>query len=450
MRLRQDFPTVLLPIETATRELDSKLVMGSVFANQGCRTIVAHKEIIGSIGRASKGVVWQGKSLFTDRSGDYVADRLLENGSAIMFLHDEGGVFPLGTWTDFFLIKHGFEKLAQRDVSRVCLWGEKQKAVLGVHSAKLANVAVVTGSPRFDICAPSFAWLTKAESEKGPAASRPYILVCSRFHRAVHAEGPGWPFERQLDPRACPKGFDIFEQWRHDMHDFAEFVVMVKELAVGFPHYNVVVRPHPSENMTFFKQAFATFPNIVVRRDGSVLSWIRPAELIVHSNCTTGIEAVLARRPIVNFLPAGRNRTEIDIAVAREAGVTAGTIPEVLATARQLLSGGSIALSWSEDAVAVLNNLKSDAIPLLTRQTMAVLRERQINSSSVAIPRASTAKNTLRRLVKGSSINAYAASKRGRLNAEHVEMVIDGCRTNRLGGGRVRQVTASYAVIEPT
>ena len=322
--------------------------------------------------------------------------------------------------------------------------------MLGTHSAKLANVAVVTGSPRFDLCAPSFAWLTDAESEKVPAAFRPYILACSRFVLPSHAEGPGRPFEGQHDSRAWPKVFHMFERWREDMHDFAEFVVLVKELAVGFPQYTVVVRPHPSENMTFFRQAFATFPNVVVRRDGSVLSWVRTAELVVHSNCTTGIEAVLAGVPTVNFLPAGRNRTEIDIAVAREAGVTARNIPDVLATALQLLSGGSLAFSWSEDAVTMLNNLKIDAVPLLIRETMAVLRERRIDLSRVAIPRESTLKRALRRLVKGSSTDAYVASKRGRLNAEHVEMVIYGCRSNRLGGARVRQVTASYAVIEPT
>ncbi len=450
MRLRLDLPTVLMPIETATRELDSKLVMASVLAGHGCRAIVGHKEIISSIGRASKCVVWQGKSLFTGNSGDYLADRLLENGSAIMHLHEEGGVYPLRTWTDFFIFKNGLEKLALRDASRECLWGEKQKAVLGTHFAELANIAVVTGSPRFDICAPSFAWVTDAESEKDPTVLRPYILVCSRFALPSYTEGPGRPFEGQDDPRAWPKGFDMFEQWREDMHDFTEFVVLVKEIAVGFPQYTVVVRPHPSENMTFFKQAFAPFPNVVVRRNGSVLSWIRPAELIVHSNCTTGIEAVLAGRPVVNFLPAGKSRSEIDIAVAREAGVTAGTIPDALETVSQLLDSGFLALSWSEDAVAMLNNLKVDAVPLLTSETMAVLRERRIDSSSVAIPRESTLKKALRHLVKGSSADAYIASKRGTLNAEHVEMVIDGCRSHRIGEGRVRQVTASYAVIEPT
>jgi hypothetical protein len=234
------------------------------------------------------------------------------------------------------------------------------------------------------------------------------------------------------------------------MHDFAEFVVMVKELAVSFPQHTVVVRPHPSENIVFFRQAFATFRNVVVRRDGNVLSWIRPADLVVHSNCTTGIEAVLAGVPTVNFLPAGRNRAEVDIAVAREAGATARSIPEVLATAGQFLSGGSLAFSWSGEAVAVLNNLRIDAVPLLVKETLAVLSEQRITSSRVAIPRESTLKRALCRVVTGSSMDAYVESKRGRLNAEHIEMVIDGCRSNRLGGGRVRQVTASYAVIEPT
>jgi surface carbohydrate biosynthesis protein len=348
-------------------------------------------------------------------------------------------------WTEHFFRKSDFEKMVNREISRACLWGEKQRAALSGRSAKLAKVAVITGSPRFDLCAPSYAWLTDEESSRGPAALRPYILVTSRFG-VLHAEGLGHPFVAS-GPGELPSALKI-ELWREFMHDFAEFVVLIKELAVGFPQYTVVVRPHPSEDMTFFKQVFATFKNVVVRRDGNVLSWIRLAELVVHSNCTTGIEAVLAGRPTVNFLPTGRNRGEIDIAVAREAGVTAGTTRDVLTMADQLLSGSSQPPVWSEDATAVLNNLKADAIPLLTRETMAVLSEREIDASRVTIPQAITLKRTLVSVLGRGS--AYIASKRGRLSREHVERVIGGCRSARLGGGLVRQVTASYAVIEPT
>ena len=76
--------------------------------------------------------------------------------------------------------------------------------------------------------------------------------------------------------------------------------------------------------MSFYEHAFASFKNVVVTRDESVLPWIRAAELVVHSNCTTGIEAVLAGRPVLNLLPECEGRTELDVEVAREAGLRGG------------------------------------------------------------------------------------------------------------------------------
>jgi hypothetical protein len=333
-------------------------------------------------------------------------------------------------------------------------------------------MATVTGSPRFDICAPSFAWLTDAESRNAALVYQPYILVCSRFSNTVHAKGPERPFEIFLDLRDRPKGFDmrlladqVFEQWRHELHDFAEFVVLIKELAAAFPLYTVVVRPHPGESMRFFEQAFAMFPNVVVRRDGNVLAWIRPAALVVHSNCTTGVEAVLAGRPVVNFKPEGNDRSQVDVEVACEAGVAVGTIPAALSEAQRLLSGGVMTISWSREAEAMLNNLKADAIPLLAKATMEILRERHIDASKIVLPKVKTLRKALRPLIRHKRLepyvaalrllvqrkhpDSYVASKRGRLNPEHVEMVLHESGAHGLGGGRVRHLTDEYAVIEP-
>ena len=76
MKLSGDLPMVLFPIETATRELDSKLVMASALAAEGVRSIVGHKETLKEIAAASQRVVWQGKSLFSARSSNHIADRL--------------------------------------------------------------------------------------------------------------------------------------------------------------------------------------------------------------------------------------------------------------------------------------------------------------------------------------------------------------------------------------
>jgi surface carbohydrate biosynthesis protein len=456
MKLSGDTPTVLFPIETLTRELDSKLVMASALAAKGCRGIVGHKESLKAIAVASTGVVWQGKSLFSAVLGrNHIADDLIANRSAIMFLHDEGGIHQVKAWPNHVLKAHRVEYLRKAEVNRVCVWGERQKEVLSSYARELTEAIVVTGTPRFDLCLADYAWVTAEKCEKLRDKYGSFILVCTRFAMAAHSQGQGDPFQRKLNPALWPKSLDQqsisdlwFSKWQRDVHDFADFVVFTKELSHNFPHYTIVLRPHPSESLTFYKQAFTYFKNVTVTRDDSVLPWIRAADLVVHSNCTTGIEAVLAGRPVVNLLPACEGRTELDVEVAREAGYVAGSIAEAVGKAQDFLRGEEPNHQWSPHAKVILSNLTQNAVPKVTAETLSVLKEQSIATSHVSLPKDARIRDSVRRWVKGSG-TSYASSKRGPLNATEVESIVHGYRREFGAGGRIAHLTKYYVVLDP-
>jgi surface carbohydrate biosynthesis protein len=457
MKLDGDLPTVLFSIEIGARELDSKLVLASALAGKGCRTIVGHKEALKAVARSSKHVVWQGKSLFSGRGHEYIADRLLGNGSAIMFIHDEGAMHQVNAWTQNILKNHHVDDIRKRNISRVCVWGQRQKKVLSSYASELADTIRVTGSPRFDLCLPSYAWLTQRESDDARAKYSPYILACSRFVNAAHAEGQGDPFQRRMNPGIWPDNFDlksiadiVFSQWQRAVHDFADFVMLIKELAVRYPKHTIVLRPHPSESLDFYRLAFGYFKNVAVTNQGSVLNWIRSAELMVHSNCTTGIEAILAGRPALNLLPASPGREHTDVEIAREAGVSASSVEEALDKIEALLAGDSPPHAWSSHAQSMLHNLSGESIPLLVEETMNVLKQERIDSSEVTLPEESQLRSMVRRFIKKTPANSHIASKRGgSLNADHIEWVIDGARQAHGGGGRIGHMTERYVVLDP-
>jgi len=201
--------------------------------------------------------------------------------------------------------------------------------------------------------------------------------------------------------------------------------------------------------MEFYRQAFTTQKNVQVIREGNVLSWIRAAALVVHNGSTSGVEAVLAGRPVLNYLPEGSVRRDTDIEVAREAGVVAGSLRAALENVDRLLDGKEPASVWSVDAKQMLNNLEADAIPLLVDETLSVLQTARLDASTVMLPRGRILKGVLRRVVGRGGSDAYVASKRGRLNANYVERLLDECRAHGVGNGRLRYLTEQYAVIEP-
>ena len=457
MKLRNDFPTIVLPIETLTRELDSKLVIACALASQGCRVVVGHKEAMKTLASSSEHIVWQGKAIFSAGSSEHLADRLISQGSAIMFIHDEGGMHQVRTWSYHVLKTHRVEHLKKRRVNRVCVWGEKQKEVLTNYATELQDAIKVTGTPKFDLCSPTYSWVTKNKNEEKGANYSPYILVCTRFSTAAHSQGQEDTFRRKLNRALWPASLSTdeiadlwFSKWQRDVHDFADFIILTKAIARSYPHYTVVLRPHPSENLTFYKCAFASFKNIIVTREDSVIPWIRSAEVVVHSNCTTGIEAVLAGRPVLNFLPEALGREELDVEVAREAGLRAVSISDALEKLSLLLSGQAPQHFWSSRAQTVLNNLNQTALPILVRETRAVLEETGINASKVSTPTATQVfRNRVRPLVKPWTRGSYAASKRGPFNPSEVEILIEGCAINGAGRGRISALTREYVVVDP-
>lgn len=67
-----------------------------------------------------------------------------------------------------------------------------------------------------------------------------------------------------------------------------------------------VIRPHPAERPDYWRRMVADAPNAVVITDSDPPPWIAHAVLVVHTGCTTGLEASLMKRPALNLLPVDR------------------------------------------------------------------------------------------------------------------------------------------------
>ena len=456
--LEKNIPTVVLPIETVVRELDSKFVTASALAARGLRVVVAHRETACRIGEDSRRIVWVGKILLSDHSAHHHVDRLIANDSAVLFLQDEGGIFQVDTWAHNVLQKQRVDQVRSRKIDRVLMWGRRQKEVFDAHAPETASSVVVTGSPRFDLCAPEFAWMTDELTKAVKARYGSYILACTRFTAIAHAEGLADPFSRKLNPRIWPDGYDMqklrtlwLSKWRRDVHDFADFVFFVNAIAERYPERTVVLRPHPSESVEFYKAVFATVANVTVIREGNILCWLRGADLVVHSDCTTGIEGVIAGRLVVNYLPADAPRGDTDIEVAREAGVVAGSFDAAMDAVASMLTGQSIAPAWSPHAISILNNLERRSIPLVVEEVLAAIKERSIKTTELVLPPKRPVRQFLRSMTGRKRLyrDPYIASKRTPFDRGSLERLLAGCRTHGVGAGRIVDFGPRYVVIDP-
>lgn len=74
-----------------------------------------------------------------------------------------------------------------------------------------------------------------------------------------------------------------------------------------FKKYKIIFRPHPSEDKEFFIKLLASFPNVIVDDNFSVIPWILYSSMVVGSTSTTLIESAFLRKPTFSLLPEYNN-----------------------------------------------------------------------------------------------------------------------------------------------
>jgi hypothetical protein len=102
------------------------------------------------------------------------------------------------------------------------------------------------------------------------------------------------------------------ERFRYLRRLFEAYMSGIDQMAARFPNLRFLVRPHPLEEPETWREHFKDTPNVAVQTGGSVIPWLIAARCVVHSACTTGIEAYILNRPVTEYHPQEIPRSELD------------------------------------------------------------------------------------------------------------------------------------------
>jgi hypothetical protein len=105
------------------------------------------------------------------------------------------------------------------------------------------------------------------------------------------------------DVKDVTKRLAFVGAWGHVARTLPAYVELVHKLAAERPDVTFVLRPHPTDDVTYFEAVFGGVPNIKVVREGTVAPWLLACRAMIHDGCTTGIEAHLFGRPVINYVP---------------------------------------------------------------------------------------------------------------------------------------------------
>lgn len=296
----------LIPVENQVRELDAKLLLACFAVARGHPCFIGYKGALdGYINTFPKGVYFA-KSV-TQRS--VIILRIAQMLGHRNVAWDEEAVVH-------FPPKIYYQRRLSADALQVTdqllAWGDDNKTLFESYPDYPDTPVQVVGNPRIDLLRPEF----RAFYDQAVGAIRDtygeFILFNTNFG-SVNGYYPEqnvcYRDETAPDGLALGRGAIGFsrefalELYDYRRTNFETMKALIPQVARAFPERTIVVRPHPSENMAFWRDYLDGLGNVHVNADGNVVPWLLGASVLIHNSCTTGIESYVLDRPAIAYVP---------------------------------------------------------------------------------------------------------------------------------------------------
>lgn len=320
--------------EISVRELDSKLLIGILAASRGHQVLISSSEILEK-GQRRKILfpgIFHTKSLTPTNSKIKRHQSMVDNNFLVTSIDEEGGLLDYG-YENY--AKFRYSDLTLKQCSAIFTWGpddvETLKKIYLTHSSKIHK----TGSARVDL------WKSKFVDYWDPPKNlpkKPFLLVSTNMK--PYRKRPFIETMRLNKLKGDYKRLSNFHD--NQLKSLGEscfltaaFIEAIKYLSKNNEKYDIVVRPHPTDDENSWKIAFDGFKNVHVIKEGVISSWINKAFAVMHNGCTTAFETLISKKPLITYLPFEQKYTrEITskFATVNELGIRVKSLDELLKT----------------------------------------------------------------------------------------------------------------------
>ena len=294
---------IYLPVETSRREMVAKIFTAAALASKGYPVVVFKSNFFEHNGWPSPGV-YIGKNCFRNSGfgNEEHYNVLKRNGIRVWHLDEEGGIYQGSSedgWRRMLLKRLNPAVLQKGD--KICTWGQWQRQAFLELDPKCS--VCVTGSPNFDMFSSTYSHALSEFDRIETDDRENFILVNTRFtasngllsiKRHLQEDSPSAQHvdQRLLRHLISQSGILLYS-----------FISLVQKLAESLPNDEIVLRPHPAEDPELYYDLLAGFPNVSVEWRGDVGSWIRRCRALIHNGCTTAVQAQIAKKPVITYLP---------------------------------------------------------------------------------------------------------------------------------------------------
>jgi surface carbohydrate biosynthesis protein len=296
---------LLLPIENQVRELDPRLLLACIAAGRGYTSVIGPlRDLEFRIAEFPRSI-YLSKSMLSGRAEIFRIMRRL--GIKIATIDEEALVhLP----PDIYYSRR-LSPESMSYVSRMLAWGE-DNAELWRQYPHLPDGAKIhaTGNPRNDMLRPEIRRIYDDVVSELRRRFGDYILINTNFNHvnafypSMNLFVPSVEKEKEAAFGRAARGMtrEYAEGLRvHKQSAFESFQKLIPFLDESFPDVTIVVRPHPTENQTIYRQIASRCRHVEVTNEGNVVPWLLGAKVLIHNGCTTGVEAFVMGIPSISY-----------------------------------------------------------------------------------------------------------------------------------------------------
>jgi surface carbohydrate biosynthesis protein len=329
-------PIIYLPIELGVREFDSKVLLATILAERGyCIVIGQQWMLYANIDRLPTGV-------FLFKSFNKIHHPAMQQarqvGHRVVVLEEE-------------LLGHTDEKA----IASLCTDGMFEIPHLILSNGKLEHDILknlskggvrieITGNARIDLLKPAFRSFFQRDISKLQSRYGDFILVNTNFGLVNSVWGTDQVMQIMaksgyFNPRD-PESVEAMRSYiDFEKANYSALIAAIQRLAGKRPKQQIVVRPHPAEDLKRWNGAFPGCANIVVVRDGPHVPWTLASSVLLHTSCTTGFEAYVGGKVALSLVP--RTAMISTSMISNYVNHTYEKADDLVAAAEQVLNGSA-------------------------------------------------------------------------------------------------------------
>lgn len=334
---------LLIPIENQVRELDPKLLLATCAAKTGIQSYIGYRTEMDIMITSLPRGIYLAKS-FTQRS-DKMFNILAKLGYCICAWDEEALVhYP----PDIYY-KRRLSQKALSHVSHLFTWGQDNEDLMTAYKDLPSSISMhKVGNPRLDMLRKQFSYYYDDEVAQIKNEYGEFILINTNFgnvnaHLPIHnlfINKDDQGNYKDMGRGATGMGREYSEgRAKFKQKIFDHFQELIPFIANKFASTRIIIRPHPVENKHVYQQLASKFNNVQVAQKGNVIPWIRASTALIHSGCTTGIEAYLSNKPAIAYVPITDSRYGYDAIMPDALSHQCHDLKEIVLTLERSLSG---------------------------------------------------------------------------------------------------------------